>query len=418
MKLKSLRARSVLSTIVGGLLVAMLIACQDTSRQNRPSGSVTVKVPVYKNQGYKLGLVELTTLEDLIALRGAAARFFFSPAISGNPLVGVEPRIRTMRTQDGTYVATDAFSLQLLSLYSNFEGLMKLDEQVGIKALNTWPRSIAVNTRLVEASRGQSRDNALYSGQLDAFLFVPYSQPDLPLSMNAGVIGHEHFHSFFFKLVLKPLGGVFSQASNAEAHPAKEIADLMGLTFRNDRGQTLSEREMYHVTLFRGMNEGLADVWGYLYSGDQQFVSRSLRSEKVRDLDTQAEQVPSASHWSERIRMYSRVAESVGESYALGSSYAKVLKSILQQAVVKTQKEQTDEKLFRVQMAKAIIQSLTKIQEKYQSLDEDENMKPGFLLETLSNELPFLGEESCQLIREKLEDAEAGVCTSRGAVKP
>lgn len=367
-----------------------------------------------------MGLVEITTLENLLTLRGAAAQFFFSPGIQGNQLYGIEPRARTMRTSDGTVVATDALSLQMLSLYSNLEMLMKLDEKVGIKNLNTWPRSVAVNARLADA-RGQSRDNALYSGQIDAFLFVPYTKSDLPLSMNAGVIGHEHFHSFFYKLVLKPLGGVFSQASNADAHPDHELAEFAANIdrFKTDRGQSLSEREMYHVTLLRGMNEGLADVWGYLYSGDTRFVSRSLRSEKARDLEQQGESIPTATQWAERIRMYSRVGESLGESYALGSAYAKILRGAVRGALEKTDQNQqlrlSDQ--TRIEVAQGLIRSLIKLEEQIKALPENENLKPSSLLEILSREIPALGTEGCALIREKVE-AGSDVCGTLAVKTP
>ncbi|MBX2994387.1 MAG: hypothetical protein KF681_06185 [Bdellovibrionaceae bacterium] len=406
MKLKSLRARSVLLSAVCGIALACLPACQDTNPHQKPEGTVTVKVPVLREGTYKMGLVELTTLENLLTLRGAAAQFFFSPGIQGNQLYGVEPRIRTMRTSDGTFVATDALSLQMLSLYSNLENLMKLDEKIGIKNLNTWPRSVAVNARLVDA-RGQQRDNALYSGQIDAFLFVPYTKSDLPLSMNAGVIGHEHFHSFFYKLVLKPLGGVFSQASNADAHPDHELADFAANIdrFKTDRGQSMSEREMYHVTLLRGMNEGLADIWGYLYSGDTSFVSRSLRSEKARDLEQQGEAIPTSTQWAERIRMYSRVGESLGESYALGSAYAKVLRVAVRGAMGREGQSQglRIQDQARIEIAQALIRSLVKLEEKIKSLKDDENLKPSSILEILSHEIPALGDEGCALIREKVE---------------
>ena len=399
---------SYLSQLVGVLLTVLLLgACQDSSQESRPSGSVTVKIPIMSGSSYRLGLVELTTLEDLITLRGGAAQFLFSPTLRDGQLQGISPRIRTLRTKDGVYVGQDFLSIQLLSLYASFEGLMKFDEKLGVKELNVWPRPVAVNTHVVDKSGRVSRDNARYSGKIDAFLFEPYTRDQLPLMVNAGVVGHEHFHSLFYKLVLQPLGGVFIEALSSDPHGSNEMAANLGLD-----GQVAgvtekpSQTKIYQLMLLRGMNEGLADLWGWIYTGDENFVARSLTTEKARNLSLDSGVL---SEFSEA------EAKSLDSAYSLGSQYAKIFHAVVQNEVTISGKTSAS---LRFELAKAILKALPKLTSAVQALKETEKLNSSILVSLISNELSFLNDKSCEFLKARVTSShQKEVCAERVPTK-
>ena len=401
---------SYLSSFVGVFLAVLFLgACQESSHESRPSGSVTVKIPVMSGNTYHLGLVELTTLEDMVTLKGEAAEFLYSPSLRDNHLSGAAPRIRTLRTKDGVYVGQDFLSIQLLSLYASFEGLMKFDEKLGVKELNTWPRTVAVNTHVVDKMGKASRDNARYSGKIDAFLFEPYSRNQLPLMVNAGVVGHEHFHSLFYKLVLQPLGGSFSEALSSDPHDSEEMAEALGLgkTTQKVVDSGTSDVTLYHLMLLRGMNEGLADLWGWIYTGDTEFVSRSITSEKNRNLTLDSGVLSDFS---------AREAGSMDAAYTLGSQYAKMFHAVVQQEATASQK--TEESL-RFELAKAILKALPRLKTSIQSLKQNERLNSSVLVSLISNEISFLSDDGCKLLKSRVTaENQNQICAGRAPAKP
>lgn len=404
-------------TPFSGILLSMclvlfgLVACEDRGKENRLADTVTVKIPVLENGKYRLDLVDLQTLDEIVQLRGGAARFFFSPTVREGKLIGLEPRIRTLKTKEGVYVPQDALSLQLLSIYANFEKLMLFDEKLGLKHLNSWPRAVAVNTRILGSNGAYSQDNARFSGQLDAFLFEPYTRTDLPLTVNAGVIGHEHFHSLFYQLVLKPLGALFSRDSVADLHQVSErIRALGGRTQARER--VFTEREVYHITLLRAMNEGLADAWGWIYSGDSAFVTRSLGIQD-RDLGLFSEAIPTSQRFFDRVRPFGDPDETLGDAYDIGSRYAKTLHRVVAVEMLRTQ-GRYEERVLRESMARAIIRSLPRLAREIQRLKNDELLYPSRVIEILSEEIPFMTTESCAVLRSKVpEGAQDRICGRR-----
>ena len=81
---------------------------------------------------------------------------------------------------------------------------------------------------------------------------------ELSLALNAGVIAHEFFHSIFYK---KVLGKIKIAGKSISAESIK--------TAKNDA-------ELFNLTYARGLNEGLADFWGWLYTKDKDFMTLSF----------------------------------------------------------------------------------------------------------------------------------------------
>ena len=88
--------------------------------------------------------------------------------------------------------------------------------------------------------------------------------------MNAGVIAHEFFHSIFFKKVLGKLRAINSDSDRL----------------------TTAGPELFNLTYVRGLNEGLADFWGWLYTKDQNFMRFSFAgSNEGRSLDLKPDEI-------------------------------------------------------------------------------------------------------------------------------
>ena len=197
----------ILLFILLPVITMTTVGCKKSSISSE-GGPVLVQIPNSNNGNYEMQVVELTTIRDLTHLDGDAARFYVEPSFFNNEVTGENPNLRLMKTKDDVYVALDSLSLQLLALYYQFEKLMVLDQALGVKTTNVWPQKVAVNARII-SNEEFKENNAAYSSAFNVFLFVPYTNPDLPLMVNVGVVGHEHFHSLFDKMVIAPLGQKF-----------------------------------------------------------------------------------------------------------------------------------------------------------------------------------------------------------------
>ncbi len=411
------------NAVVGHLFLlgcmAFLAACTADTHDKNPD-TVQVKVPWLNAAGtdYSLQRVSLSTIKNMVTLQGDSARFLMAPGISNGQLTGYPPKIRTMRTQDGTYIPEDYLSSQLLTLYAHFEKLADLDRQVGVpQQIDNWPRqqTIAVSVQELDPNGQAGTDNAMYTSDYDAYLFLPYTRSDLPFTVNAGVIGHEHFHTLFFQMLIRPSGSAYPFAQQnpqqQTAHPIARILQLMGIASLQTPVADLTNldpsvstivpvtrfRDNYHAYLLRGLNEGLADIWGWIYSADIRFVQRSAAEYVNRALD-------GTSHFSltqNQIAMMAGASAShaVGGTmgpagmyidaavYDVGTAYAQRLYQAVQVAIGKG--TLTTESA-RTLLAKAILRALPKLQSEFVTLGVTTQMDPLRPLQLIQNEIPEL----------------------------
>lgn len=288
-----------------GLIISasFLIQCQSRNTDTNPVGDIQVRIPFYSDGQYTMSNVTLVSVTDTVHLSGGAAHFLISASENGKIIQGIEPMVRSIRNSHGVYVATDSLSLQLMSLYAHFEKLYFLDQAMGVPfyVQLTWPRLVAVNTKMSYEDGRPALDNALYKSKFDAYFFTRFTADTLPLTVNAGVIAHEHFHAIFHQLVIKKNPELFDLGS--AIHPHAVMAT-------SEPSQKLWTHTDSNRFLARGLNEGLADVWGWIYSGDDKFVSRTGAIFKNRDLDQQPTPIRS---------------QPQADIYNYGSAYAKVL---------------------------------------------------------------------------------------------
>lgn len=409
-----------------------LAACSPAQKSDENlNGPVWVQLPVTNGEKYSLSPVEILSLKNLKRLSGLAAQFFIDPAVENGELSGRSPDFKYIRADNDVVVPTDSLSLQLASVYMHMEKLKILDESAGAGSINKWPRKVAVNAIYSAPGEGRLFNNALYSGQIDAMVFVPYIQDDLPVMVNAGVIGHEHFHSLFYKTVIVPLGDKYPEAQKATVHDEQAQLEQMGAAKEPKSAlETEEDRDLYHAVVLRGLNEGLADVWGWIYSGDVDFVHRSIPQEKItRRIDLPLQRLSSATEIRNYVNLYASSGQTMGVAYSLGNQFARALKTLAEfkteqklaatteagdKSADETQSESENKpknkekdkqaiKQMRLETAKMIIKSLPMIKDKVASLGPSEMLSPAVVLEAFASQWSKSGELNYELCSEMMK---------------
>ncbi|MBX3039459.1 MAG: hypothetical protein KF789_01975 [Bdellovibrionaceae bacterium] len=275
-----------LSFYLLGATLLVLAACAERPTGSQVSGSVTVRIPWKDEQGgVTLQTVVLTGLENLQEMKGAYAQFVYAPKILDDGIEGATPHAQFAKTSAGVYVPTDETSQQMAVIYAHMEHLAKLDEAAGVKSVLSWPRKIGISARIRGRDGQLWTDNSFYDGASDAILMVPNKKGQWPLATNPGVIAHEHFHALFFHLVQGPLleEKVLSRTLRSSAHDEGKVLDNFDLASDQKKEQKAPRRSdlafdeaTYNTAVIKMINEGLADVWGWIYSGQPDFIEKSL----------------------------------------------------------------------------------------------------------------------------------------------
>lgn len=271
------------SSLFFAFVAVALTACDRKPAMQEATGDVQVQVGVQTSPNeYALQKMNLLGITDLTEVAGSYAKFFYSPGAENQHLIGTAPHANFIRT-GSFFVPTDLISMQMATIYYHMQNLALLDIAVGAQGVNQWPRSVGIETQMIEES-GPSRNNAFYNGQTDSMMFVPFTNAELPIAMNAGIIAHEHFHSLFYKIVMRPAVESKKILLNRTSLHADERADQRtgGVIFgepiqERNQEQTVAERaQLFNETYLRGINEGLADFWGWVYTTDPEFIRWSL----------------------------------------------------------------------------------------------------------------------------------------------
>lgn len=418
----------VFSRITAAILTTSALALSACSpRSDEPSqvkGSVRVLLPLNNSQGtYSLDIFELKGIEDLQTLAGRFVRFFLSPSIVDEKLHGSAPKARFLRNTDGAYVPSDEISQQLATVYAHMQRLAALDEELGVGDVNKWPRDIGVGVRI----KGGLNNNAFYDGKTDSMLFVPYVDPGLAIAINGGILAHEHFHSLFYKRAMRD--------SIAQIHSRSEFVDKTSMleeessTANSDkkilptiRGQEMSPEDMrlyYHMAMLRGLNEGLADYWGWMYTGDPDFIAQSLPSEKtVRSLKVSDEKSVKSLPTEESIQKALKVFYSGGKklrftdyvtgyAYTIGTQFSRVMKRY---ADIYASAHNIEPLKARKEVAKIIVKILPDIKEDFKKLEEKYYTSTLFLNSFLKH-VENMQSEDCQYLAEVFNNSTADKTT-------
>lgn len=404
-------------------VLGLLSACGSQFDSAEQSKTTRVVSPWLNPQGeYSLQTLELSGLRDLKTLSGQFARFVFSPRVVDGKLQGHSPRGRFIKNSRNEYVPVDDLTQQMVVLYAHMQKFAELDEELGAGGVNTWPRDIGVAVRM----KGGVKNNAFYDGRTDSMLFVPYTWNHLPISINGGILAHEHFHSLFYKLVIK--GNLEEVIDRSSLHDREDIV-LNDEELKNPPessplksffGQrTLANPELihkYHLeTLTSGLNEGLADFWGWVYSGDPDFIAMSIPIEKDdRSLNLRAgdiyPQLPSKKKMMNRIESFMRYGEAdhmktylKGPAYTLGTQVSRFLKGFTE---VSLKERGTVASQARKKVAKQIVSLLPQLKESLLSSSSEKYFRPVDFVILFAQQAPDLLEAECQYVASVLNNSE------------
>jgi hypothetical protein len=234
-----------------------------------PSSTAPVDVMALVVSGgkYEARQVQLSTVRDVVALRGDVATLTGNariivdgtdPALQ-NPASlteeqlseifvvgkGMAPRANYIE-KDGVLWPADFHSWNMVTTYYNFERAFeyfrgiydgKSTDQLLDTKVYYFPAFV-----LNEVGPTPLTDNALFFSPIQAFAILPFeSLQKVPLSINQGVIGHEFSHQVFNQLV----------------YGAKPVPDPLIEWLKTLSGPTPA------VNLLKALDEGLADYHSY-----------------------------------------------------------------------------------------------------------------------------------------------------------
>lgn len=282
---------------------------------------------------YRMQKIQVDSITKWSPIRGSAAKIrSHYVQLDEKQASSSEVIIDYTTDSSGAVVPMTQFSLEVASIYANFDRLQKLDQKLALEN-STDPRNVYVKFKMRENSGEIMTNNALYNFLTDSFYVVPYTDSRLPLSVNGAVLAHEHFHSVFGRLIQRPLYE-YGQSKNVDLfkdytihddalfkkefkelfsanalHGRKSVkdtitahskiaehnpnatetdssaADVNANTADTDpntvSGKVFSDADSFaklHLNkiFLMALNEGLADVWAWLYSNQSCFIAPSL----------------------------------------------------------------------------------------------------------------------------------------------
>ncbi|MFN9067388.1 MAG: DUF5700 domain-containing putative Zn-dependent protease, partial [Bdellovibrionales bacterium] len=338
-----LRASSSLISLILASFIS--VSCQKSSSRWQTGEVFFTQALVSTPEGLKVQTVQLEGVRDSKTLRGDIVEFTFSPGEKDGPegkkLVGQAPVARFIENRDGIMVPSDVLSLQMTTLYYQLQSLKKFEEKLKISENLSWPRKVGLRAK---TKNPENRfNNAFYNSELDVIYFVPYTEEILPVPLNAGVLAHELFHAYFAKLVTQKI-------KNKEQSPLNEF-------------------------ILKSLNEGLADVWGWLFTGQADFMALSLSKAKTqndRTLETPkgvTVQLPTLRQMQRQVQIAENLCPQIDncknpnqlnitESYEHGTQLARLIKVIsLQQQQLKNESFEQ----MRLRIARSVIEAVTQL---------------------------------------------------------
>lgn len=334
------------------LVLALSVLIQGCNSP-RDSGSIWVAVPWVVGSQNEERVIELTDLQSLKELRSEQIQIFLKPRLREDAsLYGESPKIEVMKDSRGYWVGLNAQSVTLMSIYAFFSELRRELASLGEDRL----LSKAFSVGFLQSSDigGQEPSNAFYFGR-SSFLFLNDGDARAPLGLNPGVLAHEFFHHVFEEISISegnsPLIGVESRSGDlifgssnylfGGALPSFRLdfdrlwylqrEDLRGLSVAGAKptaDRTEKENLAFNSELYLALQEGLADIWAWLFTAHVNFVPLSLPNVlQERSLEVSGPELGILSH--SRFMEIFFGAQSSGEhalaswKYAMGSYFAR-----------------------------------------------------------------------------------------------
>ena len=419
---------------MGAAGLGFLLSLSACGPSNQELTGVRVQIPWTGADGrYSLQVVELKTLRKVSTFEGDAAQVRVDPFNASGDRHLMTPHFRYFKSRDGVLVPINLESLQMATAYAHMERLMEMDQRVGTYAVLKWPRWIGILKEQSKTTDGDRiTNNAYYFSPKDMIVLAPYERSDLPMTMNGGIIAHEHFHAIFQSLVLTELKwaskGLLETgmdlhvedsagpdgSSDAKGKPKRSSrAAPKASEPKNQDGEAVQKRvppeelnDKVNIVLVRALNEGLADVWGWFYSGNENFIEPSLREiTNERTLSSSSKVMsngimPTDAYLRARIeaRMIAQEKEkgwTTRLSYAVGTYFSRLMRNVYLASRKKgtetfklSDRAEDTAAEEREEWAKVLVRVLPKLREGIQKkVASKEALSVNFLAEVIEKEL-------------------------------
>ncbi len=389
-------------------LVSFLAAVVGLSACNKnPEGAAsrTYQIPWPDADGqYQLQNIEIETFNEPYHLKGQVAEILVEPSDNGQTLAGSKSIGRFSKTSSGVMVPMDFNTLQATTIYAHMERLMKLDQTLGLTAEGVWPARIGVAVNFPDDDGNMEKNQAYFIPDLNSLIFVPYISSKLPISMNAGIIAHEHFHQIFQRLVNDRIESKKERKDSLLRLRACAISegnpDHTRFAIPLDDGNktsTVTTRQ-YNFFLLRALNEGLADFYGWLYSGDPEFISPSMENlGRNRSLDNPLIPLGSVESGVFDVARHSYSKNVVKRvAYDWGTRYAQFFRRLAGAL--------GDDQPARADLAKALLRSLPKLGEEMDAKFDVEKIDPDLVVRMVVEEMGTPNAKSCDLYNQFVTD--------------
>ena len=269
--------------------------------------------------------VRLESLNSPYELSSGVAKVFFENALGSGGYQGGAARPNFTQSGD-VCVPMDADSSMAVATFARFEDIHKFETKLGFANLMRWPRAVGLDVRLRLQAGQTPYNNAHYLSSADVTAVLPYNQYGLPLGLNPGIVAHEHFHAHFQRQVLNVMNAWIDGAP-------RSFDDLFYPSFSRpaedmDPKGDFGAREL-NAFVLRGWNEGLADLYGAIYSGDPEFFRESLPGlVSARSLVSPSRMLATRADFERFAGRPERAGKLVEKSYEQGTLLARALYEI------------------------------------------------------------------------------------------
>jgi len=395
------KSGSSVLTVLGAFCAFLAVGCG----RSTDTAENLYRIPWPGEDGkYSLQAVPLTGFDQPDTLQGRYVQIFVNPYARNGQIASHTPIGRFVRSKEGVLVPADYTSLQAAVVHAHFERFHRMNQELGVE-LN-WPVKVGIRSQ-VKDRWGVIRNNAIFDGRLDTLLLVPFvSKKGLPIALNAGILAHEHFHMIFQHSVLKrvrfkrkerlEVGGKFSEWSSGHEELSSEAKTMAAEEDPSLYASLFNEFNM------RALNEGLADFWGWVYTGDPDFIRHSLPSESpYRRLDVKVKSLLGR-EWIKGM-VFNQVTEKpyseqiLGENiYQLGSTYARVLHEL----ATATSEDEGRSFESRLKFARTVVKSLPSFARATMKAEASgDYVSPNTFLRAIYENWPVRDDSVCKLFK-------------------
>jgi hypothetical protein len=277
-------------------------------------GGYRVRIPVNDSQGqYHFQTVTLKSVTNISSLQGSVVNIRVNGELDSEVKedgtkqywiknFGTTPAAHFIKVGD-VLIPADDRTLVMASIIYQFENIKDFYDSFKANEGLQFPRNVLLDMNAVGPSE-MSGNEAQYVMGLDMFIIQPYNQGFIPMSVNGGILGHEWWHSIF-------------AARETERAKKTILTDL-----KPDKEIVCANHLQY-----QGLNEGIADFFGYAYSHDTDYGSASFKASGMGERDVK---VPKVLYYDGGNCAMERGIEGQKNIHIIGASIASMLYVISQ----------------------------------------------------------------------------------------